>query len=138
MPYRFPIIKDGLCICHFLAIHKDIPVAKTSEISRLGGPIITSYGVMFTAHSCPPGTSFYTFVPGKLPIFLFIINKLIISNFVLHNQVHKLTHECGFLDEMTWPADMSGWFCQHYNFIVGVIGQLGIGGRPSIFCFRGC
>ena len=54
------------------------------------------------------GTLFHIFVSGKLPIFSFIINKFIISNFVLHNPVHKLTHKCGFLNEMTCPADMGG------------------------------
>ena len=60
---------------------------------------------MFAAYPCPPGTLFHTFVPGKLPIFSFIINKFVISNFILHTPVHKLTRKCGFLDEMTCPAD---------------------------------
>ena len=69
---------------------------------------ITACGVMFAARPCPPGTVFYTLMPGKLPIFSFIINKFIISNFVLHNPVHKLTCKCGFLDEMICPANMGG------------------------------
>ena len=63
-------------------------------------PLYTGCGVMFAAYPCPLGTLFYTFVPGKLPIYSFIINKFIISNFVEHNPVHKLTCKCGFLDEM--------------------------------------
>ena len=63
-------------------------------------------GVMFAARPCSPGTLFYTFLPRKLPIFSFIINKFMISNFVLHNAVHKWTRKCGSLGEMTCPANM--------------------------------
>ena len=52
------------------------------------------------------GTLFDTFVPGKLPIFSFIINKFIISNFLLHNPVHKVSYKCVFLGEMTCRADI--------------------------------
>ena len=74
----------------------------------------TACGVMFTGRPCPPFTLFYTFVLGKRPIFKFI-NKFIISNFVLHNPVHKLTHECTFLDEITCPADMGGQRTSPHN-----------------------
>ena len=68
----------------------------------------TSCGVMFAAYPCPPGTLFHSFVPRNLPIFSFIINKFIISNFILHNPAHKLTCKCGFLGEVTCPTDMDG------------------------------
>ena len=85
--------------------------------------VITACAVMFTARLCPLGTLFYTFVPRKLPIFSFIINKFIISNFVLHNPVHKWTHKCGFLDEMTCPADMGERRTSLYNqYLINVRG----------------
>ena len=78
------------------------------DILQYQSKTITGCGVMFATRPCPPGTLFHTFVPGEVLIFSFIINKFIISNFVLHNPIHKLTRKCGFLDEMTYPADMGG------------------------------
>ena len=78
------------------------------DLSVKKGIYYTGCGVMFAARPCSPGTLFYTFEPGKPPIFSFIINKFMICNFVLRNAVHKLTHKCGFLGEMTCPANMGG------------------------------
>ena len=69
---------------------------------------ITDTRTIIVAYPCPPGTLIHTFVPGKVPMFSLIINKFIISDYVLHNPVHKLTHKCGFLDKMTYPANMGG------------------------------
>ena len=90
---------------------------------------VTACGVMFAARPCLPGTLFYTFVPGKLPIFSFIINKFIISNLFLHNPIHQVTPKFGFLDEMTCPANMGGrrtslhkqycvWHKIDHNFLI--------------------
>ena len=64
---------------------------------------------------------FDTFVPGKLPIFWFIINKFIISNLVLHNPGHKLTQNMAFW--MKWSARLT--WVGDFNLKVGVIGQVG-------------
>ena len=76
---------------------------------------------MFAAYPCPSGTIFHAFVPGKLPIFSFIINKFIISNFVLHNPVHEFTCKWGFLDEL---SARQTWVSSEDHFVTS-ISQLG-------------
>ena len=80
-----------------------------SQSSKIGRGTDTGCGVMIAAYPCPPGTLCHTFLPVKLLIFPFIVNKFIISNFVLHNPVHNLKCKYGFkfLDEMTCPANMT-------------------------------
>ena len=42
----------------------------------INGNIGTACGVMFAARPCPPGTLFYTFVPGKLRIFSYFYQQI--------------------------------------------------------------
>ena len=47
---------------------------------------------------------FHNFLHGKLTKFALIINKFILSYYVLPNQSLKLVHKCGLHSEIVWVA----------------------------------
>ena len=58
------------------------------------------------AYSLSPDSLFHDFSHGKLTKFAFILNKFIISYFVLNNQSLKLVRKCGLYVEIACLAIM--------------------------------